>query len=123
VEMHGYTPQASFPTQYADAVTVLLNAVIAVAEDQDDGSLIIEPMALRDRVRETVISGLSGGIAFDEKGDRLPPGVASLDEFVSDALANQDTSAYVDLGLVPCQVQDGVLVNLIGPGAGEVRFD
>ena len=120
VDLHGYTPSASFPTQYADAVTVLLNAVHAVAEAQDDGSLVIEPTALRDRVRDTVISGLSGGIAFDENGDRLPPGVASLDEFVDDALANQDASAYVDLGLVPCQVQNGKLVNLLGPDPGEI---
>ena len=32
-------------------------------------------------------------------------------------------SVFVDLGLVPCQVQDGKLVNLFGPGAGEARFD
>jgi len=28
---------------------------------------------------------------------------------------------FVDLGLVPCQVQDGRLVNLLGPGAGQIR--
>ncbi len=122
VDLHGYTPRASFPTQYADAATVLLSAVVAVAEAQDDGSLIIEPTALRDRVRDTVISGLSGGIAFDENGDRLPPGVNSLEDFVATALAEEDATAFVDLGLVPCQVQDGVLVNLMGPGAGDIIF-
>ena len=28
-----------------------------------------------------------------------------------------DINIFVDLGLVPCQVQDGKLVNLLGPGA------
>ncbi len=42
---------------------------------------------------------------------------------MSDALVEQDASVFVDLGLVPCQVQDGKLVNLFGPGAGELRFD
>ena len=121
VELHGYEPTASFPAQYADAATILLNAIAAVAEEQADGSLVIEPTKLRDRVRSTATGGLSGSIGFDEKGDRLPPGVNSLEDFVDQALADLDPSAYQDLGLVPCQVQDGKLVSL-GPGV-EVRFD
>ncbi|MCH7718705.1 MAG: branched-chain amino acid ABC transporter substrate-binding protein [Chloroflexi bacterium] len=123
VDLHGYEPTAAFPAQYADAATILLNAVAAVAEEQEDGSLVIDPIELRDAVRASVLQdGLSGTIAFDENGDRVPPGVASLSQFVDDSLANQDTSGYVDLGLIPCQVQDGRLVNLFGPGAGEIRL-
>lgn len=122
VSLHGHEPQAAFPAQYADAATVLLNAVREVAEPQDDGSLVIQPRELRDAVRATVFDGVSGSIAFDENGDRLPPGVANLQEFVATALANEDTSGYEDLGLVPCQVQGGRLVNLLGPNAGVVQF-
>ena len=123
VDLHDYEPTAAFPAQYADAATLLLNAVAEVAVAQEDGSLVIDPIELRDAVRATVLQdGLSGTIAFDENGDRVPPGVASLSQFVDDALANQDNSGYVDLGLIPCQVQDGRLVNLLGPGAGEIRL-
>ena len=119
-ELHGYQPTAAFPAQYADAATILLDAVSAVAEVRDDGSLVIDPIELRDAVRATVLEdGLSGAIAFNEDGDRIPPGTANLTEFVAEALANEDTGGYENLGLVPCQVQNGRLVNLLGPDAGE----
>ena len=122
-DLHDYEPTAAFPAQYADAATVLLDAIAAVVQKQDDGSLTIAPIDLRDAVRATVLAdGLSGAIAFDENGDRVPPGATSLDEFVSTALAAQDTAGYIDLGLIPCQVQDGELVNLLGPDAGEIRL-
>ena len=123
VEVHGDEPTAAFPAQYADATTILLNAVAQVAVEQADGSLEIDPIELRDAVRASVLEdGLSGAIAFNEDGDRIPPGVASLSDFVATALANEDTSGYVDLGLVPCQVQNGQLVNLFGPDAGETQL-
>ena len=119
-DLHGYEPTAAFPAQYADAATILLDAVSAVAEMRDDGSLVIDPIALRDAVRATVLEdGLSGAIAFNEDGDRIPPGTANLAEFLAQALANEDTSGYTALGLIPCQVQNGRLVNLLGPDAGE----
>lgn len=123
VEYVGHQPVAAFPAQYADAATVLLDALAEVAEAQDDGSLVIEPIALREAVRATELEdGLSGSLAFDENGDRVPPGERSLEEFVSDALAAQDAAGYEDLGLIPCQVQDGELVNLFGPDAGEPDY-
>ena len=124
-KLHGYEPTAAFPAQYADAATILLNAVAQVAEEQADGSLVIDPIKLRDEVRSTALTAedaLSGTIAFDENGDRVPPGLLSLEDFMAYALANQETFGYVDLGLIPCQVQDGKLVNLLGPNAGEIRL-
>lgn len=35
-------------------------------------------------------------------------------------LANQDANGYVDLGLNPCQVQNGRLVNLLDPDQGDI---
>ena len=123
-ELHEHAPQASsFVAQSADAATILLNAVAEVAQEQTDGSLVIDPLELRDAVRASALEdGISGAIAFDENGDRIPPGVESLQQFVDDAVARQDTSGYLNLGLIPCQVQDGRLVNLLGPGAGEIRL-
>ena len=123
--IHKEEPSAAFPAQYADAATILLNAVASVAEEQDDGSLVIDPVRLRDEVRATVLTAeeaRSGAIAFDENGDRVPPGAAGLEGFVSAALAAQDAAGYENLGLIPCQVQDGRLVNLLGPGAAGIRL-
>jgi branched-chain amino acid transport system substrate-binding protein len=86
----GGEPTTPFPAQYADAATILLDAVEEVAEEQADGSLVIEPLELRDAVSTPkLLAGLSGTIAFDENGDRL---------------AEQS-------GLVMCEVEGGEFVN------------
>jgi branched-chain amino acid transport system substrate-binding protein len=91
VDIVGSEPTTPFPAQYADAATILLDAVAEVAVEQADGSLVIEPLELREAVRHPkLLVGLSGAIAFDENGDRL---------------AEQS-------GLVMCEVQGGEFVNL-----------
>jgi len=99
-KVHGGRPEASaFTAQYADAATVLLNAVNGVAE-AEDGALVIDPAALRDEIQQTrLIDGVSGHLAFDGNGDRIGEG---------GDLAEQAK----DLGLAACVVQDGKLVNL-----------
>jgi branched-chain amino acid transport system substrate-binding protein len=101
VKVHGREPVASaFTAQYADATTVLLNAAAGVAKKQADGSLIIDPAALRQSVSRTKLdNGISGDVAFDANGDRT---------------SNEtDLAAKArDLGLAACQVQNGKLVNL-----------
>ncbi len=122
-DVHGGRPEASaFVAQDVDAVTILLDAVAQVAVEQPDGSLTIDPAALRDAVRATSLEGgLSGSFAFDENGDRIPRQGDVLSKVVDEALSTGDIDIFVDLGLVPCQVQDGKLVNLMGPGAGQIR--
>lgn len=123
VSLHGHAPEASFPAQYADAVRVLLDAVRDVAEEQPDGSLVIRPTVLRDAVRATDLrDGLSGSIAFDANGDRVPAPGQHLDEVVAAGLQTPDTDVFTTLGLISCQVQDGELVPLAGPSAREVRL-
>jgi len=123
VALRGDPPGASaFTAQQVDATTILLDAIAEVVEERPDGSLVLEPRALRDAVRAAgVREGASGSFGFDANGDRVPPDGAPLPEVVDAALASQDVSAFVDLGLVPCQVQDGRFVNLIGPGARPMR--
>jgi branched-chain amino acid transport system substrate-binding protein len=91
VEIIGGEPQTPFPAQYADAVTALLNAVAQVAEEQPDGSLRIEPLELRAAVAASELDGVSGGVAFDENGDRVGEGA--------------------EVGLQMCRVEGGEFVN------------
>jgi branched-chain amino acid transport system substrate-binding protein len=118
--LRGHPPRDSaFSAQYADAATILLDAVDSVAVEQTDGSLSIDPLELRDAVRATELQdGISGRIAFDENGDRLPPGAVSLSAFIDLAVRAADLDTFAaELGLVACQVRDGKTVNLTGPGA------
>jgi branched-chain amino acid transport system substrate-binding protein len=122
--LYGRRPGSSpFAAQQADATTILLNAIVDVAEERSDGSLVIEPTELRDAVRAAggPRDGLSGSFAFDANGDRIPPDRSPLPKVLQAALATQDLDALVDLGLVTCQVQDGRLVNLTGPRAQPMR--
>jgi branched-chain amino acid transport system substrate-binding protein len=99
--VHGGAPVASaFVAQYADAATILLDAVSQVAQQQPDGSLTIDPTALRNAVSRTrLVGGVSGNVAFDSVGDRASAG-------------GDLTQQAKDLGLAACQVQNGKLVNL-----------
>ena len=59
-DWHGHPPRDSaFVAQYADAATILLDAVAEVAVEQSDGSLSIDPIALRDAVRATTLQKAS----------------------------------------------------------------
>lgn len=99
-------------------MTVLLNGVAKVARPQGDGSLVVSPAALRDTMRgDGLTGGVSGSFGFDADGDRVPRGTKQVPGIVDTALSSQDLGVFVDLGLVPCQVQDGKLARLIGPGA------
>ena len=118
--LRGHPPRDSaFSAQYADAATILLDAVSDVAVENGDGSLSIDPLELRDAVRATELQdGISGRIAFDENGDRLPPGAVSLSAFIDLAVRAADLDTFAaELGLVACHVQGGKTVNLTGPGA------
>jgi branched-chain amino acid transport system substrate-binding protein len=99
-KVHGSQPVASaFTAQYADAATVLLDAVNVVAQEED-GALSIDPAALRDEVQQTrLLDGVSGHLAFDGNGDRIGEG---------GDLAEQAK----DLGLAACVVKNGTLMNL-----------
>jgi branched-chain amino acid transport system substrate-binding protein len=122
-KVHGSGPVASANVgQYADAVTILLNAVAQVAVSGEDGSLSVDPLALRDAVAASYLpDGLSGSIAFDAKGDRIPKPGDDLRRLIAEAWEKRDVSVFVPLGLVPCQVQDGSLVNLAGEGSQPIR--
>jgi len=65
-----YGPRQTFSPQAYDAAKVLMAAVEKSAKKQGDGSLVIGKKALRDAVRNTHMTGITGKIAFDAHGDR-----------------------------------------------------
>ena len=65
-----YGPRQTFSPQAYDAANILMKAVEQVAKKEGDGSLSIGKKGLRDRVAATNVHGITGQIAFDEKGDR-----------------------------------------------------
>ena len=73
---------------------MLIDAVARVAQEQADGSLIIDPQALRDAIAETELTGWASGqrIVFDANGDRAGAGA--------------------DAGLSVCEVRDGAFVEV-----------
>ena len=91
VSIIGSEPETPFPAQLVDAVTVLLDALAQVAQEQADGSLLIDPLELRAAVAAVELAGVSGAVAFDENGDRVGEGA--------------------DVGLVMCRVEGGRFVN------------
>ena len=117
-ELHGYDPSATFVMQYVDAATILLDAVNAVAVEQDDGSLVIEPTALRDEIRASYLQdGASGAIRFDVNGDRVSEPGDVLAAVITEAAVSLDADIFLSLGLITCQVQDGKIVPIGGvPG-------
>ncbi len=91
IELIGHAPTTAFPAYYADAAHILLDAVAQVAVEEG-GSLVIDPLDLRDAVSNPkLLVGRSGLIAFDENGDRV---------------GNAET-----VGLAMCEVKDGEFVN------------
>jgi branched-chain amino acid transport system substrate-binding protein len=72
VEIVGHEPDTAFAAHVSDAAYILLDAVAQVAEEQQDGSLVIDPLELREAVSNPrLLVGVSGVIAFDENGDRV----------------------------------------------------
>jgi branched-chain amino acid transport system substrate-binding protein len=94
VEIVGHEPDTAFAAHVADAAHILLDAVSQVAEVQPDGSLVIDPLELREAVSSPkLLVGVSGIIVFDENGDRV---------------GNAET-----VGLAMCEVKDGELVPIL----------
>ena len=123
-ELHGYERGgATFSGHYYDAATVLLNAVKDVAQPQSDGSLLVKPTDLRNVIRDGFLQqALTGTIAFDENGDRVPQPGDDLSDVIARGFAIQDSEILESLGFIQCQVQDGVLVNVSGPNSPDIRL-
>ena len=114
-KLHGAEPGASsFVAHYADAATALLDALAKTAKAQPDGSLSLDSGQIRDTVAATELrNGISGSVAFDNHGDRVPSPGDELETVVKEAIAAKRARVFLELGLVPCTVTGGRLVNAV----------
>ncbi len=69
-EKYGGTPPSGFHAHAYDATNILLNAIEAVAQVGDDGTILIGRQALRDAMTATAnFNGLTGTLTCNETGD------------------------------------------------------
>ena len=74
---YGTEPTAPFHAHAYDATNMLLNAIEAVAQVGDDGSILIGRQALLDALGSTSgLAGITGTITCDENGDCADPKIA-----------------------------------------------
>lgn len=74
-EAYGESPIQAFHSHAYDATNIALNAIAQVAEEQDDGSLVIDRQALIEAVYESEHQGLTGSLACNEFGDCAAPAI------------------------------------------------
>jgi branched-chain amino acid transport system substrate-binding protein len=77
IEMFGTEPTAPFHAHAYDATVMVLNAIVASAKQDADGTLLIGRQALRDALFATSgMEGITGTISCDEYGDCADPKIA-----------------------------------------------
>lgn len=96
-EAYGEGPIQAFHSHAYDATNMALTAIQQVAEEQDDGSLVIDRQALIEAMYGMEYDGLTGSLACNEFGDCAAPAIgifrfddASMD--ASDVTANVQAS-------------------------------
>ncbi len=83
-ERYGEDPQNIYHPYAYDATMLLLTAISENAVPQDDGSLMVDPLAIRETLYSKVgFQGISGYISCSEQGDCLSTAYAFVYEFVS----------------------------------------
>lgn len=74
---YGTDPTAPFHAHAYDATNIVMDAIEAVAQVHDDGSLTIGRQALIDQIASTSgLVGITGTLACDENGDCADPQIA-----------------------------------------------
>ncbi|HSM56086.1 MAG TPA: ABC transporter substrate-binding protein [Candidatus Sulfomarinibacteraceae bacterium] len=74
-EMFGESPIQAFHSHAYDATMMALTAIDQVAEEQDDGSLIIDRQALIEAMYQMEHAGLTGNLICNEFGDCAAPSI------------------------------------------------
>ena len=81
---YGVEPQNIYHPYAYDAATLLLKAIAEAAVLEDDGSLMVDPLAVRDVMYNKVeFQGLSGVISCSPLGDCLSTAEGKVYEFLS----------------------------------------
>lgn len=100
-EAYGESPIQAFHSHAYDATNIALNAIAQVAEEQDDGSLVIDRQALIEAVYQSEHQGLTGSLACNEFGDCAAPAIGifrytEAGQGASDVLNNVQASYEFD---------------------------
>ena len=83
-EVYSEEPTSVYHPYAYDAATLLLKAIALVAVPGDDGSLMVDPLAVRDALYGKVeFQGLSGFISCSQLGDCLPNANGKVYQFLS----------------------------------------
>lgn len=77
-EAYGEGPIQAFHARAYDAANMVFNAIEAVAEEQDDGSLVIDRQALIEAMYQMEHEGLTGTLRCNEFGDCASPVIAIM---------------------------------------------
>jgi len=110
-EAYGELPIQSFHARAYDAANMVFNAIEQVAEDQGDGTLVIDRQALIEAMYQTEHEGLTGTLRCNEFGDCASPVISiyrfqDVDAGVQGVLNNvQETFNFeqpdTGIGVVP----------------------
>lgn len=110
-EAYGEAPIQAFHARAYDAANMVFNAIEQVAEDQGDGTLVIDRQALIEAMYQTVHEGLTGTLSCNEFGDCASPVISvyrfeDVEAGVTGVLENvQETFSYeppgTGVGVVP----------------------
>jgi ABC-type branched-subunit amino acid transport system substrate-binding protein len=100
-EAYGESPIQAFHSHAYDATNIALNAIEQVAEEQDDGSLVIDRLALIEAVYQSEHEGLTGTLACNEFGDCAAPNIGifrfeDVSMAASDVINNVQASYQFD---------------------------
>ena len=111
VDAFGEEPIQAFHSHAYDATTMALTAIAQVAEEQDDGSLVIDRQALIEAMYQMEHSGLTGNLVCNEFGDCAAPNIGifrfeNVDWGASQTINNVITNYEFDqpemgVGVVP----------------------
>ena len=87
----GGPPPAGFAPHAYDATNLILDAIDRVAEEQEDGSLIIGRQALRDALAATAgYNGLTGNLTCSRFGDCATGEALGIYQLTADQVASED---------------------------------
>ena len=113
---YGESPIQAFHSHAYDATNIALNAIQQVAEEQDDGSLVIDRQALIEAVYQIEHDGLTGNLVCNEFGDCAAPSIGifrytDVEQAASDVLNNVQASYQFETpeqgrGVVPEAPED-----------------
>lgn len=131
-ETYGEGPIQAFHSHAYDATNMILTAIEQVAEEQDDGSLVIDRQALIEAMYAMEYDGLTGSLACNEFGDCAAPaiGIFRFDDTsmtASDVTANVQGSYEFDppeagRGVAPEPPADVELGEVVVPAGAPIEL-